>query len=52
MIMALQNYSVHPIDYPDAYLASLAEKQRLSVITHNNKDFNKMGINNTSPSKL
>ncbi|CAM4120757.1 PIN domain-containing protein [Paenibacillus alkaliterrae] len=52
MIMALRYYSAYNVDYPDAYLASLAEQQRLSVITFNNKDFNTMGTNNIKPSEL
>jgi predicted nucleic-acid-binding protein len=50
MISALHHYAALNVDYPDAYLASLAEMKRISVASFNKKDFNRMGINNYQPS--
>jgi predicted nucleic acid-binding protein len=50
LISSLEYYAKYNVDYPDAYLASLAEKHRLSVATFNAKDFEKMGVNNYQPS--
>ncbi|HEY0828100.1 MAG TPA: PIN domain-containing protein [Bacilli bacterium] len=52
MIKALHNYSSYTVDYPDAYLAALAEGKMLSILTFNNKDFSKIGINNLQPSEI
>lgn len=49
LIASLDYYSNYNIDFADAYLASLAEVQRLSVATFNKKDFEKVGINNHQP---
>ena len=51
-IAALVHFSVHNVDYPDAYLAATAEKKRLGVLTFNTKDFKKMGVRNFLPSEI
>lgn len=47
---SLDHYAAYNIDFPDAYLASIAEKKRLSVATFNKRDFEKLGVNNYQPS--
>ena len=49
LISALICFEQYNIDYPDAYLASLAEKQRITVATFKTKDFEKAGVNHYQP---
>jgi predicted nucleic acid-binding protein len=49
LVESLQYYGRHNVDFPDAYLASLAEKKHITVATFNRKDYTKMGVNSYQP---
>jgi predicted nucleic-acid-binding protein len=52
LLLALQLFGRHHVDFVDAYLGAKAEIEKETIVTFNSKDFSRMGANHVWPAQV